>query len=304
MSSGNFLTYVINQSDNLEGIAQHQLGDWARWREIAALNNLRYPFVSDKPERWYGPESTTGILSTDTPRNSLSVRIPGERKEVIPPRSVLFLDGYIVNASSNTSYVYDALTILNYDPYSGNANLDGESTTQEWLQGTRYRVFPPPQDLNSHVARPGERILLPIAASDSGNILDKNYASSLYGSDIALSHDGKLNLVNGDLATVSGFDNAYQALRFRAELPFGSFIIHTDEGNRCFYLLGEPVRPETALRASAFVKDALETDPRVDGVIDVQANISRPDTIEISALVQLSRTKERVTINTVLRSRE
>lgn len=40
-----FLRKIIASGDTLQSIAQHHLGDVSRWRELATLNNLRYPYI-------------------------------------------------------------------------------------------------------------------------------------------------------------------------------------------------------------------------------------------------------------------
>ncbi|WIT25826.1 hypothetical protein [Bacillus phage SPO1L1] len=42
--------YTVMAGDTLQGIAQTQLGDASRWTELAVLNDLRYPFISDVGE--------------------------------------------------------------------------------------------------------------------------------------------------------------------------------------------------------------------------------------------------------------
>lgn len=303
--SASYVTYIVNQGDTLEGIAQQQLGDWARWKEIAGLNNLRYPFISDRPERWFGPEISTGALLSDIGPLTSTLNLPGERADVLLYGGVFFVDGYLPNNAGNNTYAYDAVTINAYDPIKGVLVFlaSGAQFTHSWPAGTRYRVFLPPADLSTKVAKPGDRIFLPLVASSTGNILDQQTALDLYGTDIELTTKGQLTLANGDLKTVSGIDNISQALRFRSQLPYGSYLVHTDEGNKCYFLIGETVRPETPLRAAAFIKEALETDPRVASVPKVMSDVSRPDQIAVGATVQLARTEEQVTVNTLLRNR-
>lgn len=301
-----YTTYIVNQNDTLEAIAQRQLGDWTRWKEIAGLNSLRYPFISDKPERWYGAEIATGTLINDVGLQANAIHLPGERRDLILPGSVFFLDGYIPNNAGNNAYAYDAVAIQSYDDTQGVLVLQtvGPQINHNWAQGTRWRIFPPPANMTSRVIRPGDRIFLPIASADAGSILATTSTTELYGTDIALSRRGKVSLTNGDLTTVSGVDNIGQALRFRCELPYGSYIVHTDEGNKCYFLIGEPVRPETPLRSTAFIKEALETDPRVLAVTEAFTDIPQPDEVHVNATVQLARSEDQITVNTLLRSRQ
>jgi len=43
------MQYVVRYGDNLRMVAQTMLGDAERWAEIALLNDLSYPYISDSP---------------------------------------------------------------------------------------------------------------------------------------------------------------------------------------------------------------------------------------------------------------
>ena len=49
------MKYTIVQGDSLRMIAQRELGDAELWIDLAELNNLQYPYISDTP--------STGVLS-------------------------------------------------------------------------------------------------------------------------------------------------------------------------------------------------------------------------------------------------
>lgn len=67
-----YIEYRITQADTLESVASRFLGSPDRWVEIARLNRLRYPFISDDPSQQYGPSITTGALTTAIAANALT----------------------------------------------------------------------------------------------------------------------------------------------------------------------------------------------------------------------------------------
>ena len=53
-----YQNYTVQQGDTLESIAAAKLNSADRWRDIAIINQLRQPFISDDPYQQYGPAST------------------------------------------------------------------------------------------------------------------------------------------------------------------------------------------------------------------------------------------------------
>jgi phage baseplate assembly protein W len=65
-----YIEYRVAQSDTLESIALRFLGSSARWDEVASLNGLRYPFISDDPIQQYGQPIISSTLSTAIIQNA------------------------------------------------------------------------------------------------------------------------------------------------------------------------------------------------------------------------------------------
>lgn len=304
MSGTQQATYIINQGDTLESIAYKQLGSMERWREIAALNKLRYPFISSQPADWYGPVIALGLLSNEVGAGSIEIKVAGESREKIVPNSFFFVDGYLTPPEGAQIYIWEALEVAQYDPNIGVIFLK-DKTQYGWRPGTRYRIFPPARDLVTQVASVGQRLVLPLDVPDDGNIATD--ARVLYGTDILLGDikrgKGRPVLVDGDLAVVSGHANVAQALWMRTMLPYGTYLVHPNEGNRMFDLLGGNVYPETAFIAASFLQEALMTDPRVAEVTELSVSVPEADSIMISATVRLEGSAETITFNETVRQR-
>ena len=101
----------------------------------------------------------------------------------------------------------------------------------------------------------------------------------LFGTDIQLRDGpGGLDLSlegpvgsSGDIALSYGNDNAVQALSLRLRVRKGELtpLGWPDYGSRLHELIGEPDLPRTRLKAQAFAREAVETDPRVKKVESV-----------------------------------
>ncbi len=95
----------------------------------------------------------------------------------------------------------------------------------------------------------------------------------LFGSDLRLvDYADALDLSTrassgtaGDLALARGADNAVQALTLRLRVRRGELapLGWPDYGSRLHELIGEPNVPRTHLKAEAFARQAIESDPRV-----------------------------------------
>ena len=101
----------------------------------------------------------------------------------------------------------------------------------------------------------------------------------LFGNDLQLvERAGGRDLIAdnaGDLALAQGNDNVVQALTMRLLVREGELarLGWPDYGSRLHELIGEPNNARTHLKLMAFARSAIERDPRVLRVADVQARV-------------------------------
>jgi phage baseplate assembly protein W len=100
----------------------------------------------------------------------------------------------------------------------------------------------------------------------------------LFGDDIRLREGVGLDLVPdgaGDLDLARGVDNIDQALRLRLLVRKGELapLGWPDYGSRLHELIGEPNLARTHARLLAFAREAVEQDPRVEQVLQIQAEV-------------------------------
>lgn len=288
---------VVQQGDTLPSLAATYLGTQSRWREIAVLNGLRAPYISDRPADWYGNPLSIGILTDDIAEGDTTVTIPDENAALLSHGAILFLDGL----DGDSHYVYAAPRIDNYDPVTGVVALL-DPIQHAWALGSRYRVCPPPGELGTTVARSGTTLALPIVATGSASqVVTAADLIDILGTDLALGTDGTLALVGGDLATYSGMRNAQQGLWMRATLPEGESIWHPEEGNRAYILLGGPIVQQNIDAAALYTRAAVATDPRLAEVPAVSGSPDRGGAVQIQVRAILIDRSTEVRVNAVLR---
>lgn len=294
--SGSLRRIPLVQGDTLEALAAKYLGYFGRWREIASLNSLRAPYISDRPADWFGPPLTTGILGSPLAALAETVTLAGESS-----RSVLAGSFFLLEAQAAGGYVWEAPIVKGFDQTTGVVTFV-TPLQHGWHAGTRYRVCP--ADIATRVARPGESLALPDVVGNAGAVVDGSAdLILLYGRDLGLDRTGRLALAGGDLAVVEGVANAGQALRFRALLPHGSCALHPTEGNRTLELIGNPQGDATAALARDYTRAALLTDSRVLAIPRVTSREVDFTALELTADVTLAATSQQVRVNEVIGGR-
>lgn len=117
----------------------------------------------------------------------------------------------------------------------------------------------------------------------------------LFGTDLGLADTAPgLDLRvarGGDFALAEGNDNIVQALRLRLLVRKGELapLGLPQYGSRLHELLGEPNHQRTRVIAMGYARAAVEQDPRVEKVLEVQAESPAGDreTLRISMDIRL-----------------
>ena len=103
--------------------------------------------------------------------------------------------------------------------------------------------------------------------------------TDLFGKDLKLTDRfGGLDLggdCDRDLNLATGYDNAIQALILRLRVRKGELapLGWPAYGSRLHELIGEPNIASTHIKLMAYARNAIEADPRVAEVIDIQAQV-------------------------------
>jgi len=249
-------THLIRTTDTLTGIAARYYGDATRWREIAAANDLRPPYISADPLDQYGPALLRQALGAPIAAGQLTIAIAGDAA-ILRPGARVVLDRTLTSGDR----LLDVCAIASY---AAGALTLAAAPANAYPIGSVLRVYPPAADLRGVVARPGDRLLVPDVGTDATTTTD---VADRYGRDIMADRFGRLTLTAaGDLGLIAGLANLAQQLRHRLRCERGAMVRHPSYGCPAQAYIGQATGPAlTALLQSA-IAEALTDDPRVGSV--------------------------------------
>lgn len=291
-----FTDYRIVRGDTLESIALAKLSNTNAWRMLAAVNRLRYPFISDDPIAQYGSPLLTATTTAPIVATNTTYTL------ALPVDTSLWVAGnvlYVYKTAADGSIVYDALTIQSVDTGTGILTFT-TAFANSYLTGTPLYLFIRPKELATSVLRTGDVLHIPslggssVIAAGSEDFLD------LLGTDIQLDSSGQVILTtNGDLQLVSGVPNLVQALTLRLNTPVGTHVYDPAYGNQAFDHVGESTSTYFFNLVAALVARAIVADPRIDSVTDV--DVSQTGTVlNVDALVRIASASQLLRLSNVV----
>lgn len=284
--------YAVSQGETLQQIARVALGNAEDWVVLAALNNLRYPYISEDPRDLLGHPQSEGRLALDAIAGSSFAFVEGFDNQ---PKA-----GQMLYFVSPTAAGGEAVRITSVEVSTGMIQFEPE-IKNNWLQGNPVVIYPDPADLKTTVLRPGDLLKLPGESNIQDFTLDRQEWETLLGEDIALDENGQLLFDGGDLATYNGVDNLVQQLQHRLATSYGELPYHKDYGSELPDALGETASPYFILLAKALVRESLLRDPRISDVTNISVQVDG-DTVLIDCFVEVSNTKTLLKVtNLVLR---
>lgn len=135
------------------------------------------------------------------------------------------------------------------------------------------------------VALAGQAIKVPAPQRRASAVAD----ADIYGTDMRLGPDGDLPVdeETGDWAVVSGPKNLTQAIRNRIATDPGELQWHPTYGCGVRRLVGKGNGPPRGMLAAAIVSRAVQTDPRISKVVDMEADVSG-DALRVSGVAVAS----------------
>jgi phage baseplate assembly protein W/3D (Asp-Asp-Asp) domain-containing protein len=278
-----YTRYVISAADTLEGLAQTYLGSASRAAEIASLNHLRYPFISQNPQDklagLLGSTQTTAAIS-----NGTILSVTSADPALFPDGGIVYLRGV---GGVQGQHFHDTLVIQGTARAIGgqrpllSAGLQGQTSifgkplppgdsivfsgglAHSYAAGTFVWGYPDQAAITTLVVAAGDTILLPIDAGASNTLsaTEGDLVAAL-GIDLALDRQGFLSLTNGDFTMVAGAQTIDQAIRIRLATQVGELAAHPDYGDEALAVLGSG-GSDVGVRIYAGIIAALLADPRV-----------------------------------------
>lgn len=277
--------HTVRQGDTLERLAEQSMGDASNWLQLAILNSLEYPYITDDEDfdtsvaatgtvRFSRVASSTGDITipadyvvsvaatSRSPQKDYTVdtttTLP-DGEDTVEAAITAVVEGEIGNTPALTVVLLsDAITdldsVVNLDPITG-----GETLT---------------------VLKPGDTILLlanqeglsGTAGIDTQALQGEDFFTALLGSDIALDRDGDLFAnARGGLATVTGVANFQAAVSNRLHSRLGWYPFTPDYGSNIEQVVGQRGDRNSLQRARIEAERTLRGDPRVVNLQNIKA---------------------------------
>jgi LysM repeat protein/phage baseplate assembly protein W len=286
--------YRIHSGDTLTGIAQKVTGDASNWQDIAFINNLRHPFITDDPKLLTGQTDYTLILTKDVHPGDSVIYVNGITP-YITESAVLFFAIESPLTDGKTQLISDITTIAQVTPdltVPANTNVRlVEPVFNTYLTGTKVDVLTTTNNSTSRLVAVGDFVLVPATRGNQSFVqsdaIDITRVYHMLGQDVALDADGLMTPdENGDLATFNGVANLHQAISHRLLTEIGELVYHPTYGNPLLDYVGNLNVPELAVMANYEIQRCLKADPRIKDISDINTTV-QGDTLAVRVLTEV-----------------
>jgi Baseplate J-like protein len=288
------VAHTVRMGDTLERLARDFLGDAAQWLQLAILNRLDYPYLSDDGAFPRDIAATGTALFTRSVGSTVPVTIPSgsvltvpERRDaqgnlIVPVRSYTTDTSATIPSGQPTASV-TVTAIAPGDLY----NVAGDELTGLTFTLPNLASVTNPDPItggaNLNVKLPGEKLLVyadagAAAASAGVNtqaLSGSSFYTALLGVDIGLDQTGDLQAdARGGIATVSGLANLQNALERRLATDLGWYAYYPGYGTGIEKAVGQAARTYWLSWAGVEAERTVRTDPRVVSVANLKAAFS------------------------------
>lgn len=306
----NVQVYRVTQGDlyqGLQGVAQQVMGDATKWDQIAFINNLRYPFISEDPTELEGKAATSLYLANRVNVGDTVVYVNGI-SPFLTEGAILFFALQSLLSDGSIRTISDVVRVesVGTDP---NNSTNTRLTLQQpifnvYLAGTAFDVLDTSNNTSSRVVTIGDFILIPSPLNSNNALqardLDITQVYALLGQDLWLDNNGLLrNDQNGDLQTVVGVYNLHQAVVHRLVTEIGELVYHQDYGNPLLKYVGKVNSPVLTILANQKLSQTLLDDPRIKSVQQI-FSVAQGDVLYVKASVTVNLFNRTTELNFVL----
>lgn len=253
----------------LEWLAQRYLGSAERWHEIAAVNNLKPPYIDE--EGFVRPFLTNGVGN----------------QFVIADASNLIV-GQKVWIFSNTKKI-NKRTIKVIQKITENQyiiTVDGDDDLDEYLLADEAKLKAYlPYTVNSqkiiYIPTTESSTIDPIQIKSIAYIDEDKTLLNFSKVDFLLSQDGDLVIAKDGFINLSyGKNNLIQAARLKLQTVMGGLLLHPDYG--AGVSVGESISDVSIDDIINRIQSSFESDPRFAGVSKIEINAKDTGAIKIN----------------------
>jgi phage baseplate assembly protein W len=279
------LRHIVRQGDTLERLAQEFMGSADNWLQLAILNGLNFPYLTDD-ETFETDLFAAGTVTFSRTGGSIGdVTIPTQSLVSVPATTRSPQKDYRTDAiaviPNGTDTVNAAVTAVRSGE-SGNTpaltvtllgfsvpNLAAVDNTSPITGGDTLTVLKPGDTLLLLTDRDG---LAGTAGLDTDALQGEEFFTALLGADLALDDNGDLfGNARGRLATVTGIDNFRAAVSHRLDTPLGWYAFLPNYGSNVRLAVGQRGDNYWLQRTRIEAERTLRGDPRVQDLQNIKA---------------------------------
>jgi hypothetical protein len=159
----NIEIYLVKDGDTLQSIAGKVSGNPDRWRDIAFINNLRYPFISNDAEILQGQMSYSLYITRTAKVGDAVVYVNGINKNITKDAILFFsLKSPLTNGKFSTvSDVVQIVSVSRDQVPADSRIVISSQLLNTYDVGTKVDVLTTSNNTTSRVVSPGNFIIVP-----------------------------------------------------------------------------------------------------------------------------------------------
>lgn len=255
-----YTSYIVAQGDTLESVSLNQLGS-DQVANIVALNDLRYPYISDNPFDQFSQSKGTLQISASLNSGMFSFSLGNTNAITVNPYDTIFLSDDITGA-------YEAVVVKSVEPSSNSVAITTQSAlVNSYSIATTATAFVNQENIITKVLQTGDTLYLPTVPNALFSLSQST--TDIYGTDWYVSDDGFLQRNGTQIQLTSGLDNAQQAMTLALRTPYGAMEGEKAYGNKVFGIVGEASEPYFWNLAEAYSSQCVLADARISSIQDV-----------------------------------
>lgn len=279
------LSHTVQQGDQIERLALKYMGDASLWVQIAILNGLSYPFLTDDDTFVREVRATGTVTFSRAAGSTGAVTILGGARVFAPATAnapvrfyttdalAVILDGQATVDAPVTAVTSGDLGNTAALSITGLAfmvlNLDAVTNRGAVTGGEIFNVKFPGDTLLVYASATGSAATVGV---DTHSLKDGAFYEGLMGADLALDRSGDLfGDLRGGMAVGAGIANLRDSLRRRLQTDLGWYAYSPAYGTLIEQAVGEPGTAARLQAVSVDVERTLRGDPRVADVQGVTA---------------------------------
>lgn len=277
--------HVVRQGDTLERLAEQNMGDASNWLQLAILNSLNYPYISDDSDFDTTINATGEVTFSRTAATTGDITIPAGYVVSVPATTRSPQKDYTVDTVTTLPDGEDTVVAAVTAVVAGEigntpaltvtllsdaiTDLDAVTNREPVTGGAILKVLVPGDTLLLLADQDG---LSGTSGIDTQSLQGEDFFEALLGSDIALDNDGDLFAdARGGLATVAGVDNFRAAVTRRLGSRLGWYAYLVDYGSNVEQVVGQRGDRNWLQRARIEAERTLRGDPRVQQLQNIRA---------------------------------